>query len=342
MALVESPAKAISPDFEKHVKGFKHYSTKQYLVNTMFINATCFSYYGVLCLKERLIVATYSIVGFDRDRGDLGVAVASKFIAVGSIVPWVKTKVGAIATQALANPIYGPRGLELLEKGYSARRVVEILTSEDPMRDHRQIGIVDAKGDAAAFTGKECYPYAGHIVGDGFAVQGNILIGPEVLESMARAFETTGGELVDKLLSALEAGDKAGGDRRGKQSAAIIVLREKGGYLGLIDKYVDLRVDDHPEPVKELRRLFEIWELTLLTRERPSDIVKKQDVARSVQEALRKLGYYKGEITGTWNDETERAFIDWANINNFENKLRNDEYIWGTLYRYLIKQANQS
>ena len=287
------------------------------------------------------ILGTYSIAAVDLEKGDVGVAVASKFIAVGAIVPWVKTRVGAIATQALANPTYGPRGLELLERGYSAKRALEILVSEDPLREHRQVGIVDAKGEAAAFTGKECYPYAGHIVGSGYTVQGNIIAGPEVLEAMAKAFETTKGELVDKLLSALEAGDKAGGDKRGKQSAAIIVLREKGGYLGLIDKYVDLRVDDHPEPVKELRRIFEIWELTLLSREDPRDIVKKQDVAREIQKALKTLGFYREEITGNWDEATERAFINWANINNFENKLRRDEYIWGTLYRFLLKQAGE-
>jgi Uncharacterized conserved protein len=159
---------------------------------------------------------------------------------------------------------------------------------------------------------------------------------------MAKAFESTKGELVDKLLSALEAGDRVGGDKRGKQSAAIIVLREKGGYLGLTDKYVDLRVDDHPEPVKELRRLFEIWDLTLLNRENPGDVVRKQDVARRVQEALKTLGFYRGEITGKWDEATEKAFNDWANINNFENKLRVDEYIWGTLYRFLLKQVEKN
>ncbi len=290
---------------------------------------------------EKAIIATYSIVAFDRETGDLGVAVASKFIAVGAFVPWVKAKVGAIATQALANPSFGPRGIELLEKGYSAKKVLEMLLSDDPMRDYRQVGIVDAQGEAAAFTGRECYSYAGHIVGDAYAVQGNILTGPEVLEAMAKAFETSSGELVDKLLNALEAGDKAGGDRRGKQSAAIIVLREKGGYLGLTDRYVDLRVDDHPEPVKELRRLFEIWELTLLSREDPRDIVRKSSVAREIQEALKILGYYKKDITGVWDEETEKAFTDWAYINNFENKLRSDEYIWGSIYRFLLKQVGK-
>ncbi len=288
---------------------------------------------------RKKILTTFSIVGFDPETKDLGVAVASKFIAVGAIVPWAKANVGAIATQALANVSYGPRGLELLSKGYSARKVIETLVSDDPLRDERQIGIVDSKGEAAAFTGKKCFEYAGHIVGDGYAVQGNILAGSEVLEEMAKAFERTKGELVDKLLAALEAGDRAGGDRRGKQSAAILVVREKGGYGGYTDKYVDLRVDDHKEPVLELKRLFKIWELTLLTREKPNDIVSKDEVAAKVQEALRKLGYYKGEITGKWDEATEKAFTDWVMINNFENKLRKDRYIWGTIYRFLIEMA---
>ncbi|RLG72078.1 MAG: DUF1028 domain-containing protein, partial [Thermoprotei archaeon] len=233
-------------------------------------------------------------------------------------------------------------GLELLSKGYGAKKVVEILVSNDPLRDERQVGIVDFKGEAAAFTGRKCFEYAGHIVGDGYAVQGNILTGPEVLEEMAKAFETTKGELVDKLLAALEAGDRAGGDRRGKQSAAILVVREKGGYGGYTDRYVDLRVDDHKEPVLELKRLFKIWELTLLTREKPDDIVSKDEVAAEIQKALRKLGFYRGEITGKWDDVTEKAFTDWVMINNFENKLRKDRYIWGTVYRFLIETSGSS
>jgi len=294
-----------------------------------------------MCAKRKRL-STFSIVGFDPETKDLGVAVASKFIAVGALVPWAKANVGAIATQALANISYGPKGLELLEKGYSAKKVLQTLIGNDPQKEERQVGIVDSKGEAAAFTGSKCYAYAGHIVGSNYAVQGNILTGPEVLEAMAKAFEQTKGELVDKLLAALEAGDKAGGDRRGKQSAAIIVVREKGGYGGYTDRYVDLRVDDHPEPVQELKRLFRIWELTLLTREKPDDIVDKNKVAGTVQKALKKLGYYKGEITGVWDEETENAFKDFILINNFENKMRTDNYIWGTVYRYLLELYRKS
>ncbi|MCC6017008.1 MAG: DUF1028 domain-containing protein [Desulfurococcaceae archaeon] len=286
---------------------------------------------------------TYSIVAVDRDRGDIGVAVASKFIAAGSIVPWVKVGVGAVATQSWANVKFGPLILYLLENRYNPRKAVEVVLASDEKKEYRQIGVVDAKGEAYVYTGGKCIPYAGHIVGDGYAVQGNILVGEEVLEAMAKAFETTKGELVDKLLTALKAGDQAGGDKRGKQSAAIIVVRPCGGYGGClegVDKYVDLRVDDHPDPVNELIRLFKIWEITILEREDPSDVYDLKDVAYNIQLALKKLGFYRGEVTGVLNNETLEALEMWMGINNFENKMRRDGKIWGTVYRFLLEQAD--
>ena len=286
---------------------------------------------------------TYSIVAVDRDRGDIGVAVASKFIAAGSIVPWVKVGVGAVATQSWANVKFGPLILYLLENRYNPRKAVEVVLASDEKKEYRQIGVVDAKGEAYTYTGGKCIPYAGHIVGDGFAVQGNILVGEEVLEAMAKAFETTKGELVDKLLAALKAGDQAGGDKRGKQSAAIIVVRPCGGYGGClegVDKYVDLRVDDHPDPVNELIRLFKIWEIMILEREDPSDVYDIKDVAYNIQLALKKLGFYRGEVTGVLNNETLEALEMWMGINNFENKMRRDGKIWGTVYRFLLEQAS--
>ncbi|MFZ8793278.1 MAG: DUF1028 domain-containing protein, partial [Acidilobaceae archaeon] len=166
---------------------------------------------------------TYSIVAVDVEKGDIGVGVASKFIAAGSIVPWVKLGVGGVATQSWANVRFGPLVLSLLEHGFSPRRAVEAVLHGDPRRELRQVGVVNARGEAYAFTGRECVEYAGHIVGEGFVVLGNIIAGPHVLEEMAKAFESTRGELVDRILAALKAGDRAGGDRRGKQSAAIIV-----------------------------------------------------------------------------------------------------------------------
>lgn len=205
-------------------------------------------------------VATYSIVAFDSKTGDLGVAVQSKFFGVGSVVPWAKAKVGAIATQSYANTTYGPEGLKLLESGKRPQEVIERLTRADERREVRQVGIIDAQGRAAAFTGKECKEWAGHIVGTNFSVQGNILAGEAVVRAMAEAFETArqqpGTELADWLVAALDAAEKAGGDKRGRQSAALLVVRERGGYGGLNDRFVDLRVEDHPEPVEELSRLL--------------------------------------------------------------------------------------
>ena len=202
--------------------------------------------------------STFSIVAFDPKTGDLGVAVASKFLAVGSVVPYAKAGVGAIATQSFANTTFGPKGLELLRKGLTPSQVLKQLLASDKDRELRQVGIVDAKGRAAAFTGKKCLPWAGHIVGKGFAVQGNILAGEQVVKAMAKAFQETQGELAERLMAALEAGEQAGGDARGKQSAAILVVRKGAGYGGFDDRYIDLRVDDHPEPVKELRRILNI------------------------------------------------------------------------------------
>ncbi len=288
---------------------------------------------------------TFSIVAVDKDKKDLGVAVASKFIAVGSAVPWVKLGVGAVATQAWANLRLGPLVLYLLENNYSPKRAVETLLSIDDKREHRQIGVVNAGGEAYAYTGSKCIEYAGHLAGDGYSVQGNILTGGEVLESMAKAYETTKGELVDKLLAALKAGDEAGGDKRGKQSAAIIVLRPCGGYGGClegVDRYVDLRVDDHLDPVNELIRLFKLWELTILEREDPGDVVDLPEVALEVQEALAALGYYKGDVSGELNRETVEALTEWMAINNFENKMRSDGKLWGSIYRYLLEQAKSA
>ena len=204
-------------------------------------------------------VATFSIVGYDPDTGDLGVAVQSKFFAVGAVVPWAKANVGAVATQAYGNTTFGPKGLELLASGVNVEEALATMLSNDEESEHRQIGIVDAEGKAAAFTGSECMSWAGHRVGENFTAQGNILVSEETVDAMAEAFEATQGILGERLMAALEAGQAAGGDSRGMQSAAILVVREKGGYGGFNDVYCDLRVDDHESPIAELRRIFDMW-----------------------------------------------------------------------------------
>jgi uncharacterized Ntn-hydrolase superfamily protein len=207
-------------------------------------------------------VATFSIVAYDPATGDLGVAVQSKFFGVGTVVPYAKANVGAIATQSYANAKYGPEGLVLLQAGKRAREVVQELTEADARRDDRQLGVVDALGNVAAYTGAKCTAWAGHIEGKHFAVQGNILASEEVVKAMAKAFEEAqkelGSELADWLVAALQAGQKAGGDKRGQQSAALLVVRENAGYGRASDRYIDLRVEDHPEPIKELNRLLAI------------------------------------------------------------------------------------
>lgn len=212
--------------------------------------------------SQEPVVATYSIVAFDPMTGDLGVAVQSKFFSVGTVVPWAKAGIGAVATQASANIAYGPEGLKLLEAGKTPEEAIAALTGADERRDHRQCGIVDAKGNAAAFTGTACLAFAGNRIGKNFSVQGNILVSEKVLEAMAAAYEAAqkseDGELADWLTAALQAGEDAGGDSRGRQSAALLVVRDKAGYGGAGDRYIDLRVEDHTDPTHELARLLEI------------------------------------------------------------------------------------
>ena len=284
--------------------------------------------------------STFSIVARDPTNGDLGIIVQSKFPAVGALVPWAKAEIGAIATQAWANVGYGPTGLELLESGKSASETLKILLDGDDSREHRQIGIVDRNGQATAHTGKECMDWAGQIVGDGFTCQGNILAGESVVVDMAEAYETTEGDLVDKLFAGLLAGQAAGGDRRGMQSAAILVIREKGGYEEGNDRYVDVRVDEHPSPIEELVRVFNVYDMTLLSREDPNLLVKIEgDILAIIQEALVTLGYLDKEYENVFNEKTKSALSEWTNTNNFENKDRDDGTIWPSVVEYLLEDA---
>jgi uncharacterized Ntn-hydrolase superfamily protein len=283
---------------------------------------------------------TFSIVAHDPDREEWGVAVQSKFLAVGAVVPWGSAGVGAIATQALANASYGPEGLKLLKEGVSAEEAVHRLTSSDAERDHRQLGIVDAKGRSAAFTGAKCMEWAGHVVGDRFTCQGNILFSSAVVQAMARTFETTPGDLPERLLAALVAGQREGGDRRGMQSAALLVLKDQGGYGGALDRWIDIRVDDHPSPIEELQRIFRLYDLTLLTREDPATLIRlSPEVVTTVQRHLGVLGYHLGPKTGEWDAATRAAFDKFMGENNFENKVRDDRTIWPSVLDYLESRS---
>lgn len=271
---------------------------------------------------------TFSIVAFDpgSDPPEWGIAVASKFLAVGSAVPWAKAGAGAVATQALANLAYGPDGLDLLSAGRSAQQVVDELTGADDGRADRQLGVVDGRGSAATFTGDACLDWAGGRTGEGYCCQGNILTGPEVVDRMAEAYESTTGELALRLLAALEAGDGAGGDSRGRQSAALYVVREGGGYLGGIDRSVDLRVEDSPEPIPELERLFKLHRLYF---PRPEDL-RFEDIDESLATELRSrltgVGHDPG--AGTGFDKPLRDAL-WAYVGqeNLEERWSEDPKI---------------
>ena len=285
---------------------------------------------------------TFSIVAYDPKTGDLGVAVESKFPAVGSAVPFAAAGVGAVATQSYANTTYGPRGLRMLRQGMTPRRVVAALTGRDKERDKRQVGIVDARGRTASFTGKECLEWAGHIVGRGYACQGNILASEKVVKAMSWAYEAEEGDLPAKLLAALIAGQDEGGDRRGQQSAALFVVRRKGGYAGFNDRWIDLRVDDHLRPIEELVRIFNIWDLTMLTREDPRDLVEiTRDVASHIQRFLARVRFYDGPLNGRWDAKSQQAIEAWMGVENLENKIRKDGKLWQSVWRYIREKSEE-
>lgn len=281
--------------------------------------------------------ATFSIVAYDPATGDLGVGVASKFPAVGAGVPWARAGVGAVATQAAANLSFGPRGLEMMELGFTAKETLDKLIATDPGRDDRQTGIVDAQGHAAAWTGSKCFNYAGHIVGGNYSVQGNILAGPQVVEAMARAFEQARGSLAERLMTALEAGEAAGGDRRGKESAALLVVRKGAGYGGVGDRWVDLRVDDHPEPVRELCRLLGVHTLYFGETDPATLQPLTPELVHEIQEILRRTAFYKGEINGLYDAATEKALEDFQGWENLEMRFRRDGKIDAVVLEYMRK-----
>jgi uncharacterized Ntn-hydrolase superfamily protein len=262
---------------------------------------------------------TFSIVGRSADGRSHGVAVASKFLAVGAAVPAAQAQVGAIATQSYANLAYRPQGLALLRTGVGAAGVVAGLTAADDGRETRQVGVVGVEGDGATFTGSGCHAWAGGVAGDGYAIQGNILTGPEVVAEMERAWLDSAGEprLARRLLAALRAGDQAGGDRRGRQSAALFVVAKDQGYGGTSDIVADLRVDDHPDPLTELTRLLDLHTL-YFDRPDPADLLDLAgDLGTEVRERLAALGH-----TGPPTPEgLDAALADWAGIENLEERI---------------------
>ena len=269
--------------------------------------------------------STFSIVACDLEKREWGIAVASKFLASGAVVSWARAEVGAIATQARAKVGYGPEGLSLLEAGESASAALEAITSADDDRAERQVGVVDGAGRAAAHTGEKCFDWAGHRVGEGYTCQGNILTGPEVLEAMADSFEASNGELADRLVSALSGGDEAGGDRRGKQSAAMLVVRQGGGYGGDTDRYLDLRVDDDPEPTRRLRELVAMHHVFFKPAIELEFVRIEAEVAEELQSLCRRLGYSQGEPNGEWDQASKEGFEALISNENLEERWSLDQ-----------------
>lgn len=232
-------------------------------------------------------VATFSIVASDPNTGELGVAVASRFFTVGNVVPWAKAGVGAVATQSFANTSFGWRGLELLENGATPEEVKNILLRDDTNPTRRQFGMVAPEGKSVTYTGENCLAWAGGRAGQNYAVQGNILAGEAVVAAMEKTFLETEGTLASRLYAALMAGEKNGGDSRGKQSAALLVVKEGAGYGGYTDRAIDIRVDDHSQPFKELGRILRIAEMnyawnqawTLFTQKKPKQALPHQERA---------------------------------------------------------------
>ena len=286
-------------------------------------------------------VATFSIVAADPAAGELGIAVQSKFIAVGAVVPWAKAGVGAVATQSWANTSFGPRGIELLEKGRSPHEALEEMLAEDETKELRQVGMVDARGSAASFTGAECFPWAGGITGQNFACQGNILISEETVTQMAAVFKSATGDLAARLLAALDAAQEAGGDSRGKQSAALLVVKPEGGYGGFNDRYIDLRVDDHPDPIKELIRLHSLYML-YFSKTKPENILKIEgERAEKITRALNKLGYFQGEYPGGWSSALQEALKKYYLTENFDERIAGDGHIDSEVLDFMMNQANK-
>jgi len=257
--------------------------------------------------------STYSLVACDLERGEWGVTVQSKFLAVGAGVPWAEPEVGALATQALANLRYGPDGMALLREGASAEEVVRRLTDADEGRDERQLGVVDRDGHAATYTGSSCLDWAGGVTGKGYAAQGNILVSEETVTALAETFEASSGALAERLLQALAAAQRAGGDRRGQQSAALLVVRKDGGYMGTSDVLVDLRVDDHDAPIEELKRIYGLHNLLFGETPKGEWLEVDEQLAAELRERLKRLGYEQKALA--------EAFEAWADTENFEERV---------------------
>lgn len=264
--------------------------------------------------------STFSIVAYDPGEPAWGIAVASKFLAVGAVVPWARAGVGAVATQSYANTSYGPQGLDLMQSGLTAEQTLQALLAGDLQAATRQVGLVDAQGGAATFSGDTCHTWAGGLTGEGFAIQGNILAGPQVVQAMKDTFTSQSGNLAWRLYHALLAGDRAGGDRRGRQSAAILVVKPEGGYGGFNDRWIDYRVDDHPDPVLRLGELLALRDLYFDKSPIEDQVQLAGEPLQRLQALMARLGYYTGPAAGEYDPDTRQAFETFIGNENFEER----------------------
>jgi len=294
-----------------------------------------------------LHISTFSIVAYDETEAAWGIAVASKFLAVGAVVPWARAGSGAVATQSYANTSFGPRGLDLMQNGKNAAEALNHLLDANPEREIRQVGMVDARGGAATFSGKDCHPWVGGVTGGGFAAQGNMLAGPRVLEAMAETFVQSAGNnnFPARLYAALLAGDKAGGDKRGRQSAAILVVKAGGGYRGLNDRWIDYRVDDDPHPVTRLGELLELHSIYNETGSPAERIPLGGDPLRQLQTIMKQRGFYSGPIHGQYEAATRSAlekFVLSENISSRTDTVNGmmDRPVLNFLIRRFLYQSN--
>jgi len=283
------------------------------------------------------MIMTFSIIACDLEESAWGVAVASKFPAVGAVVPWAQAGVGAVATQSFANTSFGPRGLALMATGLSARETLDRLLEDDPDKELRQVGLVDAKGGSTTFSGTGCFAWAGGVSGQGYAIQGNILASGKVVPAMEKAFLKTKGSLPTRLQAALLAGDRAGGDKRGRQSAAIYVAKPKAGYGGYLDRWLDYRVDDHEDPVPRLGELLEMHELYFGKSSEADRVEIKGTVQEQITEILTQQGYLKN------GKEFTDAFNEFIGNENFEERADSEtKWIDAPVLKYLTKKFGKS
>jgi uncharacterized Ntn-hydrolase superfamily protein len=284
-------------------------------------------------------LSTFSIVACDLDEKAWGVAVASKFPAVGAVVPWAQAGTGAVATQSYANTSFGPHGLELMASGLSAEGTLTKLLEDDDERELRQVGLVDASGQAATFTGYKCFEWAGGLTGPGYAIQGNILVGEQVISAMQAAFVEGGGNLPSRLYTALLAGDRAGGDKRGRQSASIYVVKPEGSYGGFIDRWIDYRVDDHEDPVAKLGGLLEMHELYFGESDESDHVRLQGEPLQQLQEIVIRLGYMEGTANGSYDESTRTALRAFTGNENFEERCDLETgWMDRPVFEYLLKR----